>query len=456
MPNHSMPQGKLKSFSLTWYSVGNLLAIFTGILFWFIQITGSISLITGFNAFMLLSAFLFFANRYSFIGMALICGYLAGSLQGLLIANLTMIEGAYLTTSMTSLLLSMFLVISRGSIKKDDIKFLIIITLIPVLFTGYSFFSSDYYFIYSEFKKFLMFIVFFMVALTFEHTKIKEIIHLSSHAIFGISLVAILAFNVLGIEYDYGGTNYAVIPPSIMLLPLLHLVFQRRIFLFYTLFILLILVFGFLQPSAKLLVILFFVLLFELRKVRLSRIITFAAIALVINFAALEFDDIANYKFFSLLSSLGSIPEIISSGTVVNASVFFYTSAGNVIAEFFTILGVLTNNLFFPLGVGFVVPDLYGWLSFANDAAYDSASTPNAKYPLHLGFYYLMIWYGALIIIFKRFREVLLFLISFSFFALSAPSLILLSAILTAKGTENLFETVRTDAHLSKKSQSHI
>lgn len=390
------------------------------------------------------------------MGMALICGYLAGSLQGLLIENSIIIEGASLTTSLTSLLLSMFLVISRGSFRKNDIKFLLIIALIPFLFTWYTYVFSDYYFIYSEFKKFLFFIVFLTVAITFEHEKIKDIIYLSAHAIFGISLVAILAFNVLGIEFNYGGTYYAVIPASILLLPILHIIFQSRVFLFYSFFIVLILALGFLQPSAKLIVILSFALLWELRRVRLSRIITFAAFALAISLASLELDDIANYKIFSLISSLGTIPDIISAGAVDNARVFFYTSAGNIIAEFFTVLGVLASNSLFPLGVGFSVPDLYGWLSFANDAAYDLDSTPNATYPLHLGFYYLLLWYGPLIIIFNRFREVLLFLIIFSLFALSTPSLIFLSAILTPRGTENMFEIIQTDAHPSKKNESHM
>ena len=456
MSTHRIVQDKLKPFTLSWHFVGNLLAIFTGIFFWLIQVFDSSLLIDGFNSLILISVFLFFAYSYSFLGLALICGYLAGSLQGIIISDTQMNEGVILTTSLTSLILSIFLVISRGSLRKTHLNFLIIIISIPALFTVVSFAFSDYHFIFSEFKKFLMFIVFLMVALTFNHTKIKEIINITSHTIFGTSLFAILAFKILGIEYNYGGLIYAAIPSSILLLPILYFVYQSKILLFYTLFILLILLLGFLQPSAKLLIILFCVLLLELRKVKLSRILSFAAFALVINFAALEFDTNMNHKIYSLFSSFSSIAEIISLGVATNASVFFFTSVGNIVAEFFTVLGVLIDNLFLPLGVGFVVPDLYGWLSYANDAAYNSASTPNAKYPLHLGFYYLVIWYGPLILIFKNFRKIFIFLISFSLFSLSAPSLIFLSAILTTKSTKNLSESIRTNKQFLKKSHSNI
>ena len=457
MSTHRIVQDKLRPITLSWYSVANLLAIFTGILFWSIQAFSSSLLIDVFNVLVLISTFFFFGFKYSFLGLAIICGYLSGSLQGVITPDATSNEGAYLTSSLTSLILSIFLVITRWSFWKTDLKFLIIAISIPALFTAVSFILSDYYFIYSEFKKFFMFIVFLTIALTFNHTKIKEVILLTAHTIFGISLFAILAFNVLGVEFNYGGSIYAAIPSSILLLPLLYLVFQNRVFLFYTLFILLFLALGFLQPSAKLLVILFFVLLLELRKVHLSRILSFIGFVILVNFLSLEFDDMMNHKIYSLFSSFSSITEIISSGVVDNASIFFFTSVGNIVAEFFTVLGVLNDNFFLPLGVGFVVPDLYGWLSYANDAAYNSASTPNAKYPLHLGFYYLMIWYGPLILIFKNFRKIFIFLISFSLFSMSAPTLIFLSAILTTKSTKNFSESIRTNKQLfKKKSYSNI
>ena len=185
---------------------------------------------------------------------------------------------------------------------------------------------------------------------------------------------------------------------------------------------------------------------------RVPSLLSFMTLILALSFASLEFDDMLNHKIFSLLSSFGSIAEIVSSGEVNNAGVFFYTSVGNIVAEFFTVFGVLVENFFLPLGAGFVVPDLYGWLSFANDAAYLPLSTPDAKYPLHLGFYYLLIWYGPLIIIFKNFRKILIFLISFSLFSLSAPSLVFLAAILTTKNTKNLPESICPKTPLSKEN----
>lgn len=438
MLSHKKLVHQLKPISLSIYSLCNIVAMLTGILFWLIQIFGPASWIDGFNALVIITSAILFGTKKSFIGMALICGYLAGSLQGIVIAETEMKDGMILTTTLTLLIISILLVTANGRFHKNDIKFLIYASSIPATFAVLSFVLGDYYFIFSEFKKFVIFFAFLTIALTVEHAKQKELLRLTVNAVFTILLFAIFAFFIFGVEFDYGGLRYPAIPPSILLIPILYLVHQSKVLLIYTLFILLFLLLGFLQPSAKLLIILFCVLVMRLRKLRISSLLLFVTLFLVFNLVSFQFDTMLNHKIFSLLSSFGPIMEIVSSGEVSKASIFFYTSVGNIIAEFFTVFGILVENFFFPLGAGFVIPDLYGWLSFANDAAYHPLSKTDARYPLHLGFYYLMIWYGPLIIIFHNFRKILIFFISFSLFSLSAPSLVFLAAILSTKDLKNL------------------
>jgi hypothetical protein len=442
---------QLKPITLSLFSFGNVVAILTGILFWLIQIFGPASWTDGFNVLVIITSAILFATRKSFMGMAIICGYLAGSLQGIVIAETEIKDGMILTTTLTSLILSILLVTANGRFLKNDIKFLIYASSIPATFAAASFVLSDYYFIFSEFKKFVMFFAFLTIALTVEHAKQKELLRLTVNAVFAILLFAIFAFFTLGVEFDYGGLRYPAIPPSILLLPLLYMVHQSKILLFYTLFIVLIFLLGFLQPSAKLLIILFCFVIMEVRKLSISSLLLFVTLFLVFNFVSFQFDTMMNHKIFSLVFSFGSILEIATSGEVSNASIFFHTSVGNIVAEFFTVFGLLVENFFLPLGAGFVTPDLYGWLSFANDAAYHPLSKTDAKYPLHLGFYYLMIWYGPLIVIFHNFRKILIFLISFSLFSLSAPSLVFLAAILSTKDSNNIPESI-----LPKSSSSII
>jgi len=452
VPNHNMVGVQISPISLSSNSVGYVIAILTGILFWVIQVFGPPYWNDGVNALVILICVIFFvANSHSFMGMAIICGYLAGSLQGIVVTETAMKDGSLLTTTLVSLILSVLLMTANGRFRKSDINFLAYVISIPLVFAAVSYALRDNYFIFNEFKKFVMFVVFLMVALTVDYAKQKEILRLIAHAIFGISLFAIFAFAVFNVGYDYGGLRYAAIPSSALLIPLLYLVYQSKIFFIYTLLILLILVLGFMQPSAKLLVIVSCVLIMEFRELRGRRLFFFMTLALALSFASLELDDMLNHKIASLLSSFAYIAEIVSSGEASNTAIFFHTSVGNMVAEFFTVFGVLVANFSLPLGAGFVVPDLYGWLSFANDAAYLSLSTPDAKYPLHLGFYYLLIWYGPLIIAFANFKKILMFLICFSLFSLSAPSLIFLAAILTMKDTKKLPESTRFKTSLSRE-----
>ena len=416
------------------------LAIFVSTLYWSLQVFGSSLSLDMFHfSIILIAGMLWLTDRKNRAILSIVCGYLVGSLQGITLKS-GVADGQIITSTMTALTLAFLSVGFRGRFSKKGLLFLALSVLIPVFFGIFSFYFSDYQFIPSEAKKFLLFSVFLVMTVSCASKENIFLWRLLAHTVCAVSLLAILNFLLFQIGYSYGGLVYPIIPVSVTVLPLMYLFTRDSLYLAYTLAMILLIAFGLLQPSAKIMLLIVILSVVALRKFTFYGIVASGVALIVLVYGSLVFDDMLRHKWFSIFSALEAAKNLAFSGSVDDVEILFRTSAGNLIAEFLSVIKLLMDSFFVPYGIGFSISDTLGWLSMANEAAYAPASTENAIYPLHLGVYYLLLWYGPLVLLFLYFREYYFFMTVFIIFSLSAPTLIFLSSILCYNFTHNYRE----------------
>lgn len=431
-----------KSFIVSPDTFYTSVSVFFAITFWFIQIFSSSSFVDLFNfSLILIGSLLFIVDKKNILFLAVICGYLTASTQGLTFES-GIKDGQIFTGTITSLVLSILLLIKIGKFSKNKINLLIIVLSLPFLFAIISYLLDDHYFIYSEAKKFIFFFVFLTVALTCHHNQEQLLFKFVVYSIFFVTILSILAYFMFNVSYSYSGINYPIIPISVAIIPLIYIFNKNSLFLKYSLFIVFLFIFGLIQPSAKIIILISFVLVISLAKLKFSGITFVLLFVGLLGFGLLDFDNNMRHKVLTLSSSWDVAINLILSGSVEDSFIFFRTSVGNIMAEFITVIRFLFDSFFLPPGVGYVIPDIFGWLSMSNDASYDIASHADAKYPLHLGIYYLLLWYGPFLIFsYHYFKNIKFFMVSFILFSLSTPSLILLSSLLINHGEIKKNET---------------
>ena len=402
-----------------------------GCTFLIVQLANVPSLVDFFNlGILILCITLASFSKYTSVVQALICGYLTGSLQGFE-AEIADAKEGVLSITLTSLVLSSLLItINFNFAKKNFIKVFIIV-FIPPIFTLISIILGEYTFVVSEFKKFILFVTYFILAISIKVSNKNLILQAVGVTIIFVSISSIISNHLFGIGFVYGSIVYPIIPATILLIPLIYLLYGLPTYRYYIIFIIILLATGQLQPSAKLLIILLVVIIMELRKLNIWKSTNILILMCILAVSASAFDTNMNHKISSLLSAGNAIYELSTFGTIRDAKVFFHTSVGNIIAEFITIILTIAKNYGAPAGAGMAAVDWLGYLSMANDAAYAESSTPESVYPLHLGVFYLFMWYGPLMIVFKDYRLYELYFFIFIIFAAASPSLLMLSAILT-------------------------
>ena len=246
-----------------------------------------------------------------------------------------------------------------------------------------------------------------------------------------VSMCGVLVYWITGTGYDYGNNSFALIPVSIMPVPMLLLFRPNRLLQGYSIVILLLLIFGVLQPSSKLILLLIIIFCVALKKGSITGFAALVVVSTVVLNGLLVFDDILRHKVYSVMAIVNAAPGVYGLQSGVDPSLIFITSAGNIFAEFITIIKLLSDFWFFPIGAGFAITDPYGWLSMANEYAYDDSASELKIFPLHLGFFYLLVWFGPFIILLRKYKKAFYFLSAFCLLGLSVPSTILLSGILS-------------------------
>ena len=370
-------------------------------------------------------------GRNPLIGILMVVGVLSGSLNGLLTNEVEKVSSTLVSETLMLLILGIGLALFYGRFFLRKTAGVIVLFLLPVAFSALTLVSNDYDFIQSEAKKYLIFLVFFLVNLSLDWRKFPNLLELSVHTIMVVALAAVLVFWFLGLGYEYGSESFALIPVSVMLVPIAMLFKRANYMKQYCVIIVILVLFGILQPSSKLILIYALIVGILLFEKSAAGIMTIILLPLVLVNGLLIFDDIARHKVFSVISLLEVIPDVFRGNGAVGESVVFVTSAGNIFAELLTVLRLLTDQYFAPIGVGFALTDPFGWLSMANEYAYDASASVSRIFPLHLGVFYLLVWFGPFIFFFLKYSTSFFFLSAFCVLGLSAPSTILLSGIIS-------------------------
>lgn len=409
-----------------------LVASIVGVSYWVVQVFGYASTSDIFRIIStLLVAIYITLGRDKLVAYSIVIGLLSGSLQGLLIDSVQYHSSSLFSNTLMVLLLACVISACYGKFYYHKTLRLSLMLFIPVLFGMFMFVFGDYHFIQSEAKKYLIFSIFLIASFSLGWEKLPILLEISVHSIMFVSLCGVLVYCITGTGYNYGNESFALIPVSIMLVPMLFLFRPNLLLQKYCMVILLLLIFGVMQPSSKLILLLMMLFVAALKR---SSIVAFAFLALVATIVInglLVFDDILRHKVFSVIAILKAGIGVFWSQSDIDPSLVFVTSAGNIFAEFVTIIKLLSDSWFLPIGAGFAITDPFGWLSLANEYAYDATSSELKIFPLHLGLFYLLVWFGPFIFLLGKSKQTLYFLSAFCLLGLSAPSAILLSGILS-------------------------
>lgn len=323
--------------------------------------------------------------------------------------------------------LAVALALSRLAIQKHNYANLLLIALIPVLAGVLSAAegSGSTRFVSSEFLKFIAFLGFSFYALTTPLPSPK-FVRLIGILLGGIVILSIALYSGLNVGYSYGGSSYLYVPVAILIVPIVSLYKNDALYVGILFALAILLIFGYLQASAKLVVLLLAASVAVLwRKYGFPTVLLLAALAVLVPFYVYPYlPDGVRHKSMSLLILIGG--QFRQLGPI-----FFVTSAGNILAELWTVIDILWYRYFLPLGAGFAVRDEFGLLSLANQDAYPAtAFSSGFFFPFHLGAFYILLWYGVFLPILRPIVSRRLFFIAFVLTGMTYKPLLFICAFL--------------------------
>lgn len=328
----------------------------------------------------------------------------------------------------TFTLIALFFAAKRLTEGQYDFQFIACLAIIPVVGFILSLLIADKVetLIFSEFAKFPVFLVFLFYALTRRPPEkwARQMIAPLTFTVLGVGAFSLM---FLDLGYSYGGARYLYLPASIILIPILCWFWADRILLFLLMVIAALVAVGLVQASARLVVLIVLGLAgYVGRRAGLAPAAFAATVIVAAGIVAFPFlPDGLRFKMSSLVL-------LVSGAHFTLGDTFFFTSAGNMYAEARTVLHVVLINWLTPVGPGFAVPDLFGELSLANPYAYpESAFHQGAFFPLHLGAFYLFLWYGVFVALFLKRMGVAIFLVTFALTGTTYKPLLFAAAFLT-------------------------
>jgi hypothetical protein len=293
--------------------------------------------------------------------------------------------------------------------QRHNYVFFLLIAEVPLFACGLSllFLNRWDYLVASEFLKFLSFLCFVAYAVTARFSQ-KTVLFLLPLTFLVVLIAALVLHLLFGVGYFYGGSFYAYVPISVFIIPVICLLTPSKEYAFLSACIAALLVLGQIQPSAKIIILLVFAAFFISNR-------QLGIVGSMIAGVLLSVSILVSYPMWpdGLRHKGMSVLLLISGGYRELGPAFFYTSAGNILAELMAIIESLRERLFLPLGAGFGIVDHDGRLGLANKFAYpESAFLNGVFYPLHLGAFYLIAWYGILVpVLLPLLRQKTLFLI---------------------------------------------
>ena len=355
-------------------------------------------------------------------------GLLGGTTSGLLITQGLESSSQYYSEATLCWTLGLLLVIKYGKFKTNELCKWVLIYMVPLITTASFIFADHQVVILSEFKKYILFSSFLLFGLGLSHLNLRSLIVPCLASIFLASIIGVATFLIVGKSYNYGGVGFAVLPITLILIPLLDLFFRNSLTGWAVLLVTSFLILGLLQPSSKILILIALsgFKWFKRRFLFVAPVLVFGAFY---GWAIFEgADDILRHKVFSI----GLLIQFFFGGIDgVLVEQFFFSSAGNIIAEFITVSVMWLENWLLPLGVGVGMVDLFGWLSLANEFTYSAYAAPENLYPLHLGLFYLIMWFGPFIYFFGPQNKFFFTIVVFVLIGMSAPAAIFLSVFLS-------------------------
>jgi len=311
--------------------------------------------------------------------------------------------------------------------KSYSIKYIFIFGVIAVV--SLVSYLHGYYF--HEIKKGASFILIFFAALYILNSipplRVEALSrYVSTMLMVGVAIIflSFLGYGYFDIKYPYGPHEYAILPLGVY--ALIFLSFVNSPNSRFLLFILLSLIVfgkvgGILQTSSRDVII----ILLALLAVGAHKIKIFWAL-FVLGLGALivaKIDVSGNFLYKVTVFS-----HLLDPAQLLNDAELLRLSVGNMLAEFYTLLGVLSERYFIPLGFGVSLPDFYGLLSYANSGAYHAVSS-EFSYPMHSGLAYLLIWFGALFVTLAN-RKLLVTGIVFLLYGMSFKHLLAISIVI--------------------------